>query len=237
MRKDRLWMGVFLAYVVVLAVGTVDQVFLDSMIFPPALDRQILGMVDVLEERPLRGVEEAREAAERVRERLAGIRLEQNPSKLEIDLAAYAKGGNSLEEGRKLLEEARTQAVTNLVENDEFSLKICIRALDPDLILRLWVPGSDDPKVKEGCLEALKKISGKGDGFGYDPKADPVARREAIAKWLAWYDQFMDERRRPAPAAPLPQVAPPPLMGPDGKPLPPVPVPQPPAPAAPKTAP
>ncbi len=217
--KERILVGLFTAYVAVLAVGTIDSVFLDSMIFAPTLDRQILGMVDVLRDRQVETPEAARKLAGRARERLAGIRLEQEPSALEKRLQDYAERGGTLEEGVKLLEEARQQAVVNLVDNDEFSLKICIRALDPDLVMRLWIPGlsSDDVRVKAGCLEALKQISGQKDGFGYDPKAPLEHQKLAIAAWWRWYDQFMDERRRPAPpgppmAPPAPQVAPAPPM-------------------------
>lgn len=208
--KEKLITGLFMAYVAVLAVGTVDQVFLDSMIFPPALDRQLLGMVDVLRTRELGSADDARGACGKVRERLAGIRLEQSPPPLESKLAEFAKGGTSLDEGRSLLEEARRQAVVNFVDNDEFSLRICIRALDPDLVMKLWVPGlsSDDASVKAGCLEALKQISGQKDGFHYDPRADRESQRMAIAQWKDWCRNFMEERRRPAPVAPLPQVSP-----------------------------
>ena len=216
--KEKLWTWLFVAYVAVLAVGTVDQVFLDMMIFPPALDRQLLGMVDVLRTRDLQGVEDARSAAGRARDRLAGIRLEPAPSDLENRLGTYARTGTSPEEGSRLLAEARLQAVANLIDNDEFSLAICIRALDPDLILKLWVPGlsSDDLQVKEGCLEALKKISGQADGFGFDPKAETVLQREAIARWRDWHQRFMEERRKPLPpsqqiqpaTAPAPAVTP-----------------------------
>lgn len=213
MNKEKLLTWVFTLYVIVLAIGTVDQVFLDSMIFPPALDRQILGMVDVLRERKPAGAAEARDMADHVRERLAGIRLDPKPSPVEEKLAAFVREGASAEEGTKLLEEARQQAVSELVDNDEFSLAICIRALDPDLVMKLWVPGlsSDDLRVKEGCLEALKKISGRQDGFGYDPRGSVEAQRAAIAEWKRWYDLFMDERRRPvqpAPAAPTPPQPP-----------------------------
>ena len=202
--KDRILVGLFTAYVGVLAIGTIDSVFLDSMIFAPALDRQILGMVDVLRDRKVETPEAARKLAGRARERLAGIRLEQEPSPLEKRLQDYAERGGPLEEGLKLLEEARQQAIVNLVDNDEFSLRICIRALDPDLVMRLWIPGlsPDDVRVKAGCLEALKQISGQKDGFGYDPKAPLESQRMTIAEWWRWYDQFMDERRRPAPPAP-----------------------------------
>lgn len=211
--KERIFVWGFGLYVAVLAVGTVDQVFLDSMIFPPALDRQILGMVDVLRDRTPASVDEARALAERARERLAGIRLDPKPSAVEERLAAYAQNGSDREEGLKLLDEARQQAVADLVDNDEFSLKICIRALDPDLVMKLWIPGlsSDDLKVKQGCLEALKRISGQKDGFGYDPQAGREAQRMAIAAWWRWYDGFMDERRRPVqpgPVAPTPPPAP-----------------------------
>lgn len=212
--KDRTLVGLFTAYVVVLAIGTVDSVFLDSMIFAPALDRQILGMVDVLRDREVGTADSARKLAGRARERLAGIRLEQEPSPLEKRLQDYAERGGALEEGLALLEEARKLAVVNLVDNDEFSLKICIRALDPDLVMRLWIPGlsSGDVRVKTGCLEALKQISGQKDGFGYDPKGPIESQRLAIAEWWRWYDQFMDERRRPAP--PVPQAGGPGQMPP-----------------------
>ena len=201
--KEKLLTWLFILYVVVLAIGTVDQVFLDNMIFPPALDRQLLKQLDILRERDIRTADDARSAAGRVQEELAAIRLEANPSALETKLENYAQAGGSLEEGLKLLDEARAQAVQNFVDNDEFSLKICIRALDPDLVMKLWVPGlsGDDIQVRTGCLEALKKIGGQADGFGYDPKASVTARRDAIQKWWDWYTDFMDKRRRPAPAS------------------------------------
>ena len=114
-----------------------------------------------------------------------------------------------MEEGTALLNAARNQAVVNLIDNDEFSLRICIRALDPDLVMKMWIPGisSDDRQVKMGCLEALKQISGQKDGFGFDPAAEPMAQRMSIARWNQWYDGFMDERRRPA--SPLTSSSPP----------------------------
>ncbi|GEM_PF-4214590 len=207
--KDRIITGIFLCYVAILAGGAVDQVFLDSMFFPPALDRQLLGMVDVLRDRRPATVAEARTQAEGIRQRLADIRLEREASKLEQDLAGYATVGETLEAFAALQEQARQAAIVNLVDNDEFSLGICIRALDPDLAMRLWVSGSDDLKVRQGCLEALKKISAHPEGFGYDPNGDPMARREAIRAWRNWRREFMEERRRPAPAGQLPQVQPP----------------------------
>lgn len=135
--KDRILTWGFSLYVAVLAVGTIDQVFLDSMIFAPALDRQILGQVDILRTRDVRSDAEARAAADAIRERLAGIRLEQEEPPLEKRLRAFAQGA-AQEDWTKLFEEARQQAVANLVDNDEFSLKICIRALDPDFIMKLW---------------------------------------------------------------------------------------------------
>ena len=224
--KEKILTWAFILYVVVLAIGTVDQVFLDNMIFPPALDRQILKQVDILRERPVRDVDQARAAAGRARENLAAIRLEAAPSALEARLDHYAQDGGALDEGTRLLDEARTQAVQNFVDNDEFSLKICIRALDPDFVMKIhvWGLSGDDVKVRKGCLEALKKISGKADGFGYDPAASEVSRRDAIQKWWDWYSRFMDERRRPAPASMgAVQQQPPPMpgpLGPDGKPLP-----------------
>ena len=207
--KERILTAGFLLYVVVLAVGTVDQVFLDSILFPPALDRQLLGMVDVLKDRKPGTVEEARTVAEEVRQHLADIRLEREESELERLLRRYASEGTTVEQGEALLEQARRQAVENLVSNNEFSLGICIRALDPDLALRLWVHGCDDPKVRQGCLEALKRISGQADGFGYDPNADAVAHRESIRLWKNWRREFMEERRRPPQPVALPPVQPP----------------------------
>ena len=195
----------FLLYVIVLAVGVVDQAFLDSRIFPPALDRQLLGMLDVLKDRSPSTLAEAKEAAGAVRERLAGIRLERETPKVEQDLAQYASGGTAVEACLPLLEQARRQAVANLVSNDEFSLTICIRALDPDLVLRLWVPGCDDLKVRQGCLEALQKIRGTPGDLGYDPNASTDVRREAVRQWRDWHLRFMEERRRPAPTPAAPQ--------------------------------
>ena len=218
--KERIITAGFLLYVAILAVGTVDQVFLDSILFPPALDRQLLGMVDVLRDARPATVEEARKAAAEAARRLAAIRLEREAPKLEQDLHRFAEDGTAMEEGTALLEQARKQAVENLVSNDEFSLGICIRALDPDLAMRLWVGGCDDLKVKQGCLEALKRISGKADGFGYDPNADAVARRESIRAWRNWKREFMEERRRPAPPQ-LPQGQPQPPKAPEMPPAPP----------------
>lgn len=185
----RLWTGLFLAYVAALAVGTVDQVFLDSAIFPPALDRQLLGMLDILATPDPKDADEARREAGLARKKLAAIRLEQEPSELEKRLGTFRDGGASLDEGLKILGEARSQAVANLVDNDEFAVTICIRGLDPDLALKLWAPGCDTPRVKEGCLEALKKISGQD--FGDDTK-----------QWKGWQKKFMDDRLRPAPPPP-----------------------------------
>ena len=204
--KDRIITGIFLLYVGILAVGTVDQVFLDSILFPPALDRQLLGMVDVLRDRRPSTVGEAQKAAEDIRQHLVDIRLEREVPKLELDLAQYASAGMTLEALMPLLDQARKQAVANLVDNDEFSLGICIRALDPDLALKLWVPGCDDAQVKKGCLEALKTIGKQTDGFGYDPNASAASNAQAVQSWRKWHVAFMEERRRPAPPAPLPPV-------------------------------
>ncbi len=207
--KDRIITGIFLLYVAVLAVGTVDQIFLDSILFPPALDRQILGMVDVLRDRRPSTVGEARRDAEEVRERLAAIRRSPEVPKLELDLTQYTSGGLTPGELAPLLAQARKQAVANLVDEDTFSLGICIRALDPDLALKLWVPGCDDPGVRQGCLEALKTIGKKTDGLGYDPNASPAARQAGVEAWRKWHKEFLEERARPAQPAPLPPVQPP----------------------------
>ncbi len=44
----------------------------------------------------------------------------------------------------------------------------------------------DDPAVRLFAINALERITGKADRFGYDPYASEHDRRTAIDQWVTW---------------------------------------------------
>lgn len=44
----------------------------------------------------------------------------------------------------------------------------------------------DDPAVRLFSINALERITGREDRFGYDPYASEYQRRKSIDQWVAW---------------------------------------------------
>lgn len=43
----------------------------------------------------------------------------------------------------------------------------------------------DDPAVRMMTINALERLTGRTDRYGYDPYADPATRGPAVARWVA----------------------------------------------------